>query len=216
MQDTTSRLPRLILASSSPYRRELLERLRLPFAVRSPAIDETPAPGETPAATALRLSAEKARAVAAALAADAETPDGALVIGADQVATFDGRQIGKPGTHERALAQLQAMRGRTVEFHSALCLYDSRDHRSQTEDVVTRVRFRELGDAELEAYLRAERPYDVAGSAKAEGLGIALLERIEADDPTALIGLPLIALTRMLRAAGYPLFGAATLTGGTH
>ncbi|HEV3105736.1 MAG TPA: Maf family protein, partial [Trinickia sp.] len=134
---------------------------------------------------------------------------GALVIGSDQVATFDGRQIGKPGSHEKALAQLQAMRGREVEFHSALSLFDSARGIAQTEDVVTRVRFRDLPDAELESYLRAETPYDVAGSAKSEGLGIALVEAIESDDPTALVGLPLIALTRMLRAAGYPLFGGA-------
>jgi septum formation protein len=210
MPDTASRLPRLILASSSRYRRELLERLRLPFEVHLPAVDETPLPGEAPAATALRLAADKARAVAAALAA----PEGALVIGSDQVATFDGRQIGKPGSHARALEQLQAMRGRSVEFHSALCLYDSRNAQTQLEDVVTTVRFRDLGDAELDAYLRAEQPYDVAGSAKSEGLGIALLERIDSDDPSALIGLPLIALTRMLRTAGYPLFDTAE--GGAH
>ena len=132
-----------------------------------------------------------------------------LVIGSDQVATFDGLQIGKPGTHEKALEQLRTMRNRIVEFHSALCLYDSARDLAQTEDVITRVRFRDLPDAELEAYLRAETPYDVAGSAKSEGLGIALLESIESDDPTALVGLPLIALTRMLRAAGYPLFAGA-------
>jgi septum formation protein len=130
------------------------------------------------------------------------------VIGSDQVATFDGRQIGKPGNHENALAQLQAMRGRTVEFHSALCVFDSASGTAQLEDVVTRVRFRELTDAELDAYLRAEQPYDVAGSAKSEGLGIALLDAIDSDDPTALVGLPLIALTRMLRALDYPIFGS--------
>jgi septum formation protein len=194
--------PRLILASSSRYRRELLERLRTPFEVHLPALDETPLAGESPAATALRLAEAKARAVAAQL----DAADNALVIGSDQVATFDGQQIGKPGTHERALAQLQAMRGREVEFHSALCLYDKRNGQAQVEDVITRVRFADLADAELEAYLHAEQPYDVAGSAKAEGLGIALLERIDASDPTALIGLPLIALVRMLRAVGFELF----------
>lgn len=194
--------PALILASSSRYRRELLERLRIPFTTTAPDIDETPQPGETPEATALRLAEAKARAVAAALPAHAGRT---LVIGSDQVATFDGRQIGKPGTHERALAQLQSMRGREVLFHSALSLLDTATSRTDTVDIVTKVRFRDLPDAALDAYLRAETPYDCAGSAKSEGLGIALLEAIESDDPTALIGLPLIALTRMLLAAGFPL-----------
>ncbi|MFP3555705.1 Maf-like protein [Paraburkholderia sp. SIMBA_049] len=201
MPDSSKRPPRLILASSSPYRRELLERLRIPFDVAVPAIDETPLAGESPEATALRLAQAKARAVASGLTAGEQ----ALVIGSDQVATYDGHQIGKPGTHENALAQLQGMRGREVLFHSALCLFDSRSGDAQTVDVVTRVRFRDLPDAALDAYLRAETPYDCAGSAKAEGLGIALLDAIESDDPTALIGLPLIALARMLLAAGYPL-----------
>ncbi|BDC37557.1 Maf-like protein [Paraburkholderia terrae] len=204
MPDSSKRPPRLILASSSPYRRELLERLRIPFDVAVPAIDEMPLAGESPEATALRLAQAKARAVASGLTAGEQ----ALVIGSDQVATYDGHQIGKPGTHEKALAQLQGMRGREVLFHSALCLFDSRSGDAQTVDVVTRVRFRDLPDAALDAYLRAETPYDCAGSAKAEGLGIALLDAIESDDPTALIGLPLIALTRMLLAAGYPLLEA--------
>jgi septum formation protein len=204
MPDTPSRSPRLILASSSRYRRELLERLRIPFEIVVPAVDETPNQGETPEATALRLAEAKARAVAASLAAGEHV----LVIGSDQVATYDGLQIGKPGSHEKALAQLQAMRGREVLFHSALCLFDSRNGRAQTLDVLTTVRFRDLPDTDLEAYLRAETPYDVAGSAKSEGLGIALLDAIESDDPTALIGLPLIALSRMLLAAGFPLLGA--------
>lgn len=208
MSIPSDRPPRLILASSSPYRRELLERLRIPFDVAVPAIDETPLTGETPAATALRLAQAKARAVVALYTAGLDARH-VLVIGSDQVATFDDRQIGKPGTHEKALAQLQAMRGRVVEFHSALCLYDAARDIAQTEDVVTRVRFRDLPDAELEQYLHAETPYDVAGSAKSEGLGIALLEAIESTDPTALVGLPLIALTRMLRAAGYPLLQGA-------
>ncbi|WP_395067413.1 Maf-like protein [Paraburkholderia silvatlantica] len=207
MQDSPSQAPRtgrpaLILASSSRYRRELLERLRIPFDTAVPAVDETPHPGETPAATALRLAAAKAHAVAAALPAGAART---LVIGSDQVATFDGRQIGKPGTHARALEQLQAMRGREVLFHSALSVLDTATDQTDTVDVVTKVRFRDLPDAALDAYLRAETPYDCAGSAKSEGLGIALLDAIESDDPTALIGLPLIALTRMLLAAGYPL-----------
>ncbi|KAF1030373.1 MAG: Maf-like protein YceF [Burkholderia plantarii] len=205
--NTPSRAPRLILASSSRYRRELLERLRLPFRVVTPELDETPLAGESPAATALRLAEAKARAVAAQLAQPAPAGSAGddtrvIVIGSDQVATFDGRQIGKPGTHARALEQLKSMQGREVEFHSALCVYDSASAQVQVEDIVTRVRFRSLPDAELDAYLHAETPYDVAGSAKAEGLGIALLDAIDSDDPSALIGLPLIALTRMLRHAG--------------
>ncbi|HEX3636213.1 MAG TPA: Maf family protein, partial [Paraburkholderia sp.] len=155
--------------------------------------------------TALRLAEAKARAVAARLGAG----EAALVIGSDQVATYDGLQIGKPGTHDKALAQLQAMRGREVLFHSALCLFDTRSSTAQAVDIITRVQFRDLPDAALDAYLRAETPYDVAGSAKSEGLGIALLEAIHSDDPTALVGLPLIALSRMLLAVGYPLLGAA-------
>ncbi|MFM0554999.1 Maf-like protein [Paraburkholderia sediminicola] len=204
MPDSPNRPPRLILASSSPYRRKLLERLRVPFDVVVPAIDETPLAGETPEVTALRLAQAKARAVAGGLGAG----EAALVIGSDQVATYDGLQIGKPGTHDKALAQLQAMRGREVLFHSALCLFDSRSGNVQAIDVITRVHFRDLPDATLEAYLLAETPYDVAGSAKSEGLGIALLEAIHSDDPTALVGLPLIALSRMLLAVGYPLLGA--------
>lgn len=204
MSDSLNRPPRLILASSSPYRRELLERLRVPFDVVVPAIDETPLAVETPEVTALRLAQAKARAVASGLGAD----EAALVIGSDQVATYDGLQIGKPGTHANALAQLQAMRGREVRFHSALCLLDTRSGAAQTVDVITRVQFRDLPDATLEAYLLAETPYDVAGSAKSEGLGIALLDAIHSDDPTALVGLPLIALSRMLLAVGYPLMGA--------
>ena len=196
---------RLVLASSSPYRRELLERLRVPFDVISPDIDETPLPGETPEATAVRLSIAKARAAADRIG---DTRD-AIVIGSDQVATFDGRQIGKPGTHENAVAQLQAMRARTVDFHSALCVFDARTGGVQSADIVTRVRFRDYTDDEIEAYLRAETPYDCAGSAKSEGLGIALLDAIESDDPTALIGLPLITLTKMLRTAGFSPLEAA-------
>ncbi|SDQ73895.1 septum formation protein [Paraburkholderia fungorum] len=204
MPDSPNRPPRLILASSSPYRRELLERLRAPFDVVVPAIDETPHAGETPEVTALRLAEAKARKVASELGKN----ESALVIGSDQVATYDGPQIGKPGTHEKALAQLQAMRGREVLFHSALCLFDSAAGTVQTADVITRVQFRNLPDAALEAYLRAETPYDVAGSAKSEGLGIALLEAIHSDDPTALVGLPLITLSSMLLAAGYPILEA--------
>ncbi|WUR11457.1 Maf family nucleotide pyrophosphatase [[Empedobacter] haloabium] len=189
----------LILASSSTYRRELLQRLRLPFTVDVPAIDESPLPGETPSATALRLAREKAAAVAA-------RHPGSLVIGSDQVATLDDAQIGKPGSHAAALAQLQAMRGREVVFHTALCLADGRDGSFQVEDIQTIVKFRDLPDTELDAYLRIEQPYDCAGSAKNEGLGIAILERIDSTDPTALTGLPLIALTGMLRRAGITFF----------
>jgi len=196
---------RLILASSSAYRRELLQRLGLPFEAIAPEIDETPREGEPPQATALRLAQEKAQAVA-------RLHPGALVIGSDQVATLDHLQIGKPGDHARALAQLQLMRGREVVFHTALCLWDGRIDdpalAAQVENVQVRVAFRDLPDHELDAYLRIEQPYDCAGSAKNEGLGIALLERIQSDDPTALTGLPLIALTGMLRKAGVRFFGA--------
>jgi septum formation protein len=196
--------PRLILASSSAYRRELLARLQLPFDAVAPDIDESPLPGEAPEATALRLARAKAAAVAA-------RHPGAVVIGSDQVATLDGAQIGKPGDHPRALAQLQTMRGRRVVFHTALCVWDGRvadpGQAAQLENVQVFVTFRDLPDAELDAYLRIEQPYDCAGSAKNEGLGIALLERIDSSDPSALTGLPLIALTTMLRRAGVPFFG---------
>lgn len=194
-------LPRLILGSSSPYRRELLERLRLPFEVAVPDIDETPLNDETPEATALRLSLNKAQAIA-------QRHPGALVIGSDQVLTLDGRQMGKPGSHDQAREQLRLMRGRIATFHSALCLLDGRTGRSQLADVQTHVTMRDLSDAEIDAYLHLEKPYDVAGSAKSEGLGIALLSRVESDDPTALVGLPLISLTTMLRQIGYPFFTA--------
>jgi len=193
---------RLILGSSSPYRSELLHRLRIPFEAISPDIDETPQPGESPEATAMRLCERKAMAIAT-------QASGCLVIGCDQVATLDGIQIGKPGTHENALAQLQLMRGREVVFHTALCLLDGRPAARtpiQIENVQTFVTFRDLPDAELDAYLRIEQPYDCAGSARNEGLGIALLESVRGTDPTALTGLPLIALTSMLRRAGVAFF----------
>ncbi|AIY40846.1 Maf/YceF/YhdE family protein [Collimonas arenae] len=196
-------LPRLILGSSSKYRKELLSRLQIPFEVMAPDIEEAPLPGETPEATALRLALAKARAVALAV-------PGTLVIGSDQVATLDGEQIGKPGNHGNALKQLQKMRGHRVIFHTALCLWDGREQQAeaaaQIENVQTFVTFRDLPDAELEAYLHIEQPYDCAGSAKNEGLGIAILEKIESTDPTALTGLPLIALTSMLRRAALPFF----------
>ncbi len=193
---------RLILASSSVYRRALLERLRLPFEVMVPDLDESPLPGEAPEVTAMRLARAKAGAVAA-------RAPGALVIGSDQVATLDGQQIGKPGSHANALVQLQTMRGRRVVFHTALCLWDGRGAGApavQLENIQTFVGFRDLPDAELDAYLRIEQPYDCAGSAKNEGLGIAILEQIDSNDPTALTGLPLIALCGMLRRAGVSFF----------
>ena len=193
--------PRLILASSSTYRRELLSRLNIPFEVMAPEVDEQAHVNETPESTALRLAQAKAEAIGK------RTP-GALVIGSDQVATLDGLQIGKPGTHPAALAQLQKMRGRQVVFHTALCLWDGRQTSAaiQLDNVRTTVRFRNLPDNELEAYLRIEQPYDCAGSAKNEGLGIALIDQIESTDPTALTGLPLIALTSMLRCVGVEFF----------
>ncbi|HEY9459521.1 MAG TPA: Maf family nucleotide pyrophosphatase [Paralcaligenes sp.] len=184
---------RLILASSSRYRRQLLTRLHCPFDVISPNIDETPLPGEVPRALALRLSAAKANAVTR------DHPD-ALVIGSDQVAAIDGAFIGKPGTFERAQAQLRLLSGRTVEFHSGLCVSNGARHESV--DVITECRFRRLSPEEIDAYLRLDEPFDAAGSAKAEGLGICLMESIQSDDPTAIIGLPLIALSRLLRSFG--------------
>ncbi len=192
----------LILGSTSAYRRELLARLRLPFEVSSPEVDETPRPDETPQALALRLALAKARAVAARHPA-------AVVIGSDQVADLDGEPLGKPGTHERAVAQLRRMRGHTVIFQTAVAVVCVQTGFEQVELAPVRVRFRALTDAEIENYLRAETPYDCAGSAKSEGLGIALLESIESDDPTALIGLPLIRTARLLRAAGLSLLGTA-------
>ena len=184
--------PTLILASTSAYRRELLERLRLPFKVVAPDVDETPLPGELPMRTALRLAASKAEAVVPAAA-------GALIIGSDQVAVLDAQPLGKPGDHAAAVRQLQAMRGQRVVFHTALCLLDAASGRKQLENVPTSVFFRNFSDAQIEHYLRTEQPYDCAGSAKIEGLGIALVERIESDDPSALIGLPLMKLVSMLQ-----------------
>lgn len=195
-------MPPLILASSSRYRQELLARLCLPFTVQVPDIDETPRAGEAPEETALRLAQAKAEKIAAGA-------PGSLVIGSDQVATLDGMQIGKPGNHANALKQLQTMRGRRVVFHTALALIDARADSAaplQVENVQTFVTFRDLPDAELDAYLKIEQPYDCAGSAKNEGLGIAILEKIDSSDPSALTGLPLIALTGMLRKAGMPFF----------
>jgi len=190
--------PRLVLASTSPYRRELLARLRLPFEVEPPGVDEAALAGESASDTALRLAQVKARAVAPRY-------PGALVIGSDQVAALDGERLGKPGSHERAVAQLKAMRGRTVLFHTALALLNSTSGALQTANVPTEVSFRDYTDREIERYLEIERPYDCSGSAKIEGLGIVLVERVSGDDPSALIGLPLVRLSAMLRNEGLTL-----------
>ena len=195
---TTSPARRLVLGSTSRYRRELMQRLCIPFDVAAPDVDETPQDGESPHDLACRLALAKARAVAAL------HPD-AVVIGSDQVADLDGEPLGKPGTHERAVAQLQRMRGQTVVFQTAVAVVCQDTGFAQTDLAAVRVVFRNLSDAEIETYLRTEQPYDCAGSAKSEGLGIALLESINNDDPTALVGLPLIRTCRMLRAAGLPI-----------
>ncbi|HVW63581.1 MAG TPA: Maf family nucleotide pyrophosphatase [Nitrosospira sp.] len=186
---------RLILGSSSVYRQELLRRLRIPFDVCSPQIDETPLPQEKAEMTAIRLAEAKSRAVAAG-------SGNAIVIGADQVAVLDGIQLGKPLNYANAVKQLQAARGKEVTFHTALCLFNGRNGNMQTRLVPSRVKFRNLSDRQIENYLDKEQPYHCAGSAKAEGLGIALLESILSDDPTALIGLPLLALVDMLSREG--------------
>ena len=187
--------PRLILASTSRYRRELLSRLHLLFEVQAPDVDETPAPSEQPAALARRLATDKARVIST------QAPD-AVVIGSDQVADLDGICIGKPGNHARATAQLKSMSGRSVVFHTAVAVLAGARGYARTEVVSVNVRFRSLTDAEIEHYLRVEQPYDCAGSAKCETLGIALLAAIESDDPTALVGLPLIRTCELLREAG--------------
>jgi septum formation protein len=188
----------LVLGSTSRYRRELLERLRVPFEVAAPDVDETPLVGETPLALAQRLALAKAQVVAA------KFPH-AVVIGSDQVADLHGEPLGKPGTHARATEQLRRMRGQVVVFQTALAVVCQETGFVQQDVAAVRVLFRDLSDAEIEAYLIAEEPYDCAGSGKSEGLGIALLERIDNDDPTALIGLPLIRTARMIRAAGVKL-----------
>lgn len=190
--------PRIVLASTSRYRRELLSRLVADFDVVAPDVDETPRADETPATLATRLAEAKARAVAAGRT-------DALVIGSDQVAELDGRPIGKPGTAERARAQLAASAGRTIVFHTAVCVVDTRSGAVDAALDRTEVVFRPLSADEIARYVARENPVDAAGSFKAEGAGIALFERIESTDPTALIGLPLIALARLLRAAGFTL-----------
>jgi septum formation protein len=185
----------LILASSSIYRRDLLSRLQIPFKVISPEVDETPLNGELPQETALRLAKEKALNIAL-------TEPKALIIGCDQVATLDNLQIGKPLTHENATKQLKLMRGREVIFHSALCLYNTSTKQMQAENVPYTVKFKMLTDAQIETYLLKEQPYHCAGSAKSEGLGIAIIDKMVGDDPNALIGLPLIKLINMLANEG--------------
>jgi septum formation protein len=187
----------LILASTSRYRRELLERLGVAFEAASPQCDETPLAGESPSATALRLSIGKAESLARAF------PE-ALIIGADQVASSGSARLGKPGNHETAVRQLRALSGRSARFDTAVTLLDARGGKLQSRVVACEVTFRTLDSRRIEAYLQREQPYDCAASAKAEGLGIALIERIETDDPTSLIGLPLIALSEMLELAGLP------------
>jgi septum formation protein len=185
----------LVLGSSSIYRRELLQRLQIPFEICSPDINETPLPGEVPGKTALRLAESKARAAASAY-------PNALIIGADQVAGLESIPLGKPLTHENAVRQLRLLSGKEVTFHTALSLFNSRTNSIQTSLTLSHVKFRELNDQKIEKYLAKEQPYHCAGSAKSEGLGIALIERIVGDDPNALIGLPLIALVEMLSHEG--------------
>ena len=190
--------PHLVLASTSAYRKMLLERLNIPFTTARPDTDEAPQANETPAALAQRLAGEKAHAVASAY------PD-ALIIGSDQVAYIGDRIFGKPGTEKRAIEQLRHLRGQTVIFHTALAVLNTRTGLMQQEGIATQVRFRNLSDSEIERYVAIEKPLDCAGSAKSEGLGITLLEALSGDDPTALIGLPLIALSRILRSQGVAL-----------
>jgi septum formation protein len=198
----TSPPPRLILGSTSHYRRELLTRLRLPFEVEAPGVDETPRPGEAPAALAQRLALEKARAVAARHPRD-------VVIGSDQVADLAGEPLGKPGDHARAVAQLQRMSGQRVVFQTALAVVRQDTGFEAVDLAAVSVTFRTLSDAEIETYLRLDEPYDCAGSARSESLGVALLSAIDSDDPTALVGLPLIRTCALLRAAGLDPLDAA-------
>ena len=188
----------VVLASSSPFRRELLARLQIPFVTASPDADESALPGEAPVATARRLAEAKARAMVE------RYPD-ALIIGSDQVAASGDQRFGKPGNRANAIAQLRSMRGKSVVFHTGLCLLDSASGRTQVSCIDTHVGFRDLGDAEIESYLDKEDALNCAGSAKSEGLGISLLTYLRGDDPTALVGLPLIALCNMLRAEGIAL-----------
>ena len=192
----------LILASTSRYRRSLLERLQLPFTVQAPGVDETPRAGEAPAALASRLALAKVAAVA-------DTTPHAVVIGCDQVADLAGQALGKPGNYENAVIQLRAMRGQTVVFQTAMAVVCRDSGFCEEVLVPVRVAYRDATDAEIDFYLRAEEPYDCAGSVKSEGMGIALMHSIDNDDPTALIGLPLIRLSALLRRAGIPVLGSA-------
>ncbi len=201
MTSAPSNTRTLILGSTSAYRRELLARLHIPFEVAAPDVDETPLAGEAPKALAERLALAKAKAVAA------KYPQ-AIVIGSDQVADLDGQSLNKPGTHDKAVAQLRQMRGKTVIFQTAVAVVCLQSGFEQRSLAAVRVKFRELTDIEIENYLQVEKPYDCAGSAKSEGLGIALLESIDSDDPTALIGLPLIRTCQMIRAAGIELLSS--------
>jgi len=187
--------PQLVLASTSPFRRDLLARLGLTFEIADPAVDENPLPDEAPEKTALRLSEAKARSVAR------RYPE-ALIIGSDQVACLDGQPFGKPGNHENAVRQLQTLRDRRVTFFTGLCLFNAKTGKAHVRGVPTLVTFRNLADDEIERYLRKEQPYNCAGSAKSEGLGIAVIAKMEGDDPNALIGLPLIALCDLLKREG--------------
>jgi len=185
----------LVLASTSVYRSELLARLRIPFQTAAPEVDETPLAEESAKQTSWRLSREKARAVAS------QYPD-ALIIGSDQVALLGNQQLGKPLSHDNAVRQLRSMRGQTVTFYTALTLFNARTEDTQTEVAINRVNYREITDAQIESYLHKEQPYHCAGSAKSEGLGIALISSMEGDDPNALVGLPLILLVNMLLKQG--------------
>jgi len=190
-------LEKLVLASTSPYRKELLQKLQLEFATASPDIDESALPDEAPEQLVARLAENKARAVA-------DQFQNALIIGSDQVAVVDGRIVGKPGDHANAVAQLKRASGKRVSFLTGLCVYNTLSQRSQVDVIPFSVIFRNLSDTQIENYLQREQPYNCAGSFKSEGLGIALFERLEGDDPNTLIGLPLIRLIRMLESEGFP------------
>lgn len=200
-------MPRLILASSSPHRRDLLKRLAIPFSSHSPGIDESPRPGEAPRALALRLACAKAKAL------KGHNPD-SLIIGSDQVAVCDGRLVSKPNDREAAFAQLLALSGRQVDFHTGLALLNTQTGRLQVDCTPSRVSLRDLNPIQIGRYLQAEQPYDCAGSFKSEGLGIALIRKLESEDPTALIGLPLIRLVAMLEAEGIDVLSLAPPTPG--
>lgn len=188
-------MPKIVLASTSPFRRELLSKLGLSFDTDSPDIDEAAQTGETPEQLVARLAEQKARAVA-------ERHPDSLIIGSDQVAVIDGKIIGKPGNHEKAMAQLRSASGKTARFLTGLCLFNSTNEHKQIVVEPFDVVFRSLSDSQIDNYLRAEQPYNCAGSFKSEGMGIALFERLNGDDPNSLIGLPLIRLIRMLEQEG--------------